>query len=122
MALDPFRTGILDELIRQAGIPLVSVSVADINAVPPVVNLTFDNATPEQVTLANQIVANFDWRRRRALHRNSVVAAFQSLNATQRNLVMAHILAEFLRTNVSAANAMASFLDVPISVDEVDPT
>lgn len=122
MAMDLFRTGILDELIRQAGIPINGISVADINAVPPVVDVQYNNATPEQIALGEQIKANFDWRRRRALHRNSVVAAFQSLNATQRNLVMSHILAEFLRTNVSAANAMAAFLDVPISVDEVDPT
>ena len=123
MARDAARSSILHSLIIQAGVPLVSVSVSDLNAEPPVIVLQFEaGATAEQIALANQIKDAFDWRRRRALTRNTVVAAFQALDATQRNQVMTHIFAEYLRTNVNAANQMAAFLGVPLVVDEIDPT
>lgn len=122
MALDSSRVHILTDLITQAGIPLVGISILNINAVPPLLELQFDNATPEQIALANQIAAGFDWRRRRVLSRNTVVAAWQALNSTQRNTVLAHLLADLLRNNVSATNAISAFLEVPLSVDEVDPT
>lgn len=123
MANDSFRASILDGLIRDAGIPLVSVQVIDINAVPPNVNLVFSpSATAEQIALANQIKDAFDWRRRRALARNTVVTGFQSLTTAQQNAIIKHLVCEMMRLNPSAAAQISQFVGAPLPVDEVDPT
>lgn len=123
MANDSHRINILDGLIRAAGVPIDGVSVTDINATPVAVVVQYQaSATAEQIALAVQIVAQFDWRKRRALARNTVVTALQSLTAPQRALIQTHMMAEYLRDNADIATQIGVFLGTPITVDEVDPT
>lgn len=122
MANDATRTSILHELISDAGIPISGISVVDINAVPPQVQVQYQpEATAEQITLGNQIVANFDWRRRRALARNTVVTALQNLTTAERNAILLHFMADYLRNHPQLAAKIATFLGVGLTVDEVDP-
>lgn len=117
------RQGILGTLLDEAAIPYDSISVVDINANPPVVNIQYKpSATQEQINLGNQIKDAFDWRRRRALARATVVSTLGSLTAGQRAIVDAHQRAEYLRNNPALAAALGVAIGVPIVVDEVDPT
>jgi hypothetical protein len=123
MANDSGRVSILDELLRDAGIAIDGISVIDINATPPDVAIQFKvDATQEQRDLAAQMLADFDWRKRRPLDRGTVVAAMQNLTAQQRALVDRHEQAERLRTNPRLASLLGRALGTPLVVDEVDPT
>lgn len=122
MANDSFRAGILDGLLREAGIPIDGISVLDISAMPPVVNVQYtDAATQEQRDLGAQIVAAFDWRRRRALDRATVVTALGQLTAQQITQVLRHTVCEQLRTNPALATKLNAALGVSLTVDEIDP-
>lgn len=122
MANDPDRLSLLDTLIRQAGVPIDGLSLIDVNSTPVNVTVQYQTAaTTEQRTLAAQIVSDFDWRARVKLDRNTIVAAYQSLNATQKGLLLAHILSEYLRDNPNNATVIGQFLGVPITVDQVAP-
>lgn len=122
MANDSGRVAILDKLIRDAGVPIDGISVADINANPVQFTIQFQaSATQEQIDLAQQIGEAFDWRRRRALARNTVVTALQNLTAGQRAAIQLHQLAEYLRSNPDVAAQVGTFLGTPVSVDEIDP-
>lgn len=122
MANDSSRVGILDGLLKDAGIPVDGISVVDINATPPVVNIQYNgSATQEQRDLGAQILSQFDWRRRRALTRATVVTAILNLTTLQRTAPLNHLLAEYLRTNPTIAAQIGVATATPITVDEVDP-
>lgn len=122
MANDINRQTVLFALLDQAAIPWDGISVSDINATPPAVSISYKPAaTAEQIALGNQILAAFDWRRRRALARNTIVTALQSLTVAERQAVQLHLVAQMLRDNPTAAAAMAQFLGLGLTVDEVDP-
>lgn len=122
MANDASRVAILDGLLKDAGIPIDGISVNDINAVPPLVTVQYrPEATAEQIALGNQMRDNFDWRRRRALGRGTVVTAVNNLTAGQRAVIDAHMRAEHLRNNPQLAAVIATAVGVPLPVDEVDP-
>jgi hypothetical protein len=122
MANDITRTQILANLFTEVGI-VASISVSDINATPVGFTVTYDAAmTAQQIALGDQIKAAFDWRKRRALARATVVAANNQLTAGQRALINAHMQAEYLRTNPKFSAVLAAALEIPLTVDEVDPT
>lgn len=122
MANDATRNLILRGLLDQAGVPN-GVSVVDIATTPPTVNPNYPPTnTAEQNATGDEIIAAFDWRRRRPLTRNTVVAGLQSLTTGQRNSLLLHLLAEYFRANPSAAAQIGTFLGTPVAVDEVDPT
>jgi len=119
---DASRVGILDELIRQAGVPIDGISVADVNAVPPVVNVSYSvNATAEQIALGEQIKDGFDWRKRQPKERATVVIAMNQLTIAQRAIVDRAMIADFLRQNPRVAAAITAETGIPLVVDEVAP-
>lgn len=123
MANDAGRVAILDGLVRAAGVPIDGISVSNITPTPPLVTIQYKaSATAEQIATGEAILAGFDWRRRRALDRNTVVAGLQSLTVGQRNTLVTHMLAEYLRDNPAIAAQIGTFLGTPVAVDEVDPT
>lgn len=122
MANDASRVGILDGLIRDAGIPIDGISVVDVNATPPVVTVQYrPEATAEQIALGDQIKDAFDWRKRRSLDRVVVVVAINNLTVAQRAIIDAHMRAEYLRANPILAAQIGTAAGVPLPVDEVDP-
>lgn len=123
MANSSQRAGILDGLLREAGIPIDGVSVVDVNATPPVVNIQYKaSATQEQIDLGNQMLAQFDWRKRRALDRNTVVTVLQNLTSQQQNAIIRHVVCDALSNNPALAAKINSALGTALTVDEVDPT
>lgn len=123
MARDAGRAGILEALMKDAGVPVLGISVSDINADPPVVNISLSpDATAQQAALAQQMLADFDWRKMRPLSRNTVVTALQNATVAQRNTIQLHVVAEILRNNPDLAAKVAVFLGVALPVEEVDPT
>ncbi len=123
MANSAFRVSILDGLMREAGIPIDGISVVDVNANPPVVNIQYNvSATQEQIDLGNQILAQFDWRKRRPLDRNVVVTALQNLTSQQQNAIIRHLVCDSLRNSPALTAKINSALGTSLTVDEVDPT
>lgn len=123
MANSAFRVSILDGLMREAGIPIDGISVVNINATPPVVNVQYKaTATQEQIDLGNQMLAQFDWRKRRPLDRNTVVTALQNLTSQQQNSIIRHMVCEYLSNNPALAAKINAALGTALTVDEVDPT
>lgn len=123
MATDFNRVGILSDLLEQAGVPSDGISIVDPNTVPPTVNPNYPATnTAEQNATGDGIIAAFDWRKRRKLSRNTVVAGLQSLTNAQRNNLLLHLLAQYFRDNPSVAAQVGTFLGTQVAVDEVDPT
>jgi hypothetical protein len=123
MANDSTRAALLSDQLIEAGVPIDGISVIDIRATPPAIEVQYAaTITEEQRALGDQVVAGFDWRRRRVLDRNTVVAAFQALTPTQRQTLQAHLLCQFARDNPRLAAKIAQFTGAPLVVDEVDPT
>lgn len=123
MANSAFRSSVLAALLDELSIPYSGVQVADINADPVQASISYrPEATAEQIALGDSILAAFDWQRRRALPRNTVVTALQTLTTAQQNAILRHMACEFLRTNPTVAAKINAALGVSLPVDEVDPT
>lgn len=117
-----FRVSVLNGLLAEAGIPVVSVQVIDINATPVNAVIQYPpEATQEQINLGNDILSNFDWRRRRALNRTTVVTALNQLTTNQQNAILRHMACDYLRNNPSLAAQIDAGLGTSLPVDEVDP-
>lgn len=123
MANNSFRVAILDSLLREVGIPFDGISVIDINATPVNAVIQFkSSATAEQIALGNQMLAAFDWRKRRALTRSIVVNALQQLTPAQQNAILRHAVCEMLRNSPQLAAQVDAVLGTSLPVDEVDPS
>jgi hypothetical protein len=123
MANDASRVGILHELLVESGVPVDGISVADINANPVAYAVQYSaSATVEQIALGDQLGAAFDWRKRRSLPRATIVTALNQLTNAQINAILRHQAAEYLRNNPQLALKLFAALDIPVVVDEVDPT
>lgn len=123
MANDAGRAAILQDKMIEAGVPVVGITVTDINATPVAFTVQYDAAiTSEQQALGDQMAGDFDWRKRRALARATVVSSLGALTVGQRAAIDAHMRAEFLRQSPTLAAKIGLATETPIVVDEVDPT
>lgn len=123
MANSTSRAIILDGLLREVGIPFDGISVIDINATPVNAVIQFKaSATAEQIALGNQMLADFDWRKRRALARSVVVNALQQFTTAQQNAILRHAVCEMLRNSPQLAAQIDAVLGTSLPVDEVDPS
>lgn len=122
MANSVLRQTVLLGLLDEVAIPYESLVVADINANPVGAHFVYKPAaTAEQIALGDSILAAFDWRKRVALDRNTVVTALQQLTTQQQNTILRQIAGELLRTNAPLAGKIAAAVGVPLVVDQVDP-
>lgn len=116
------RLTVLDAVLREAGIPIHGVSVQNLNSTPVQASISFrSEATQEQIDLGNDILATFDWRKRRALNRATVVTALNQLTTNQQNAILRHMACDYLRNNPSLAAQIDAGLGTSLPVDEVDP-
>lgn len=123
MANSIFRTDVLSALLLEAEIPFISIAVTDINADPVAASIVYKpEATPEQIGLGDQMLASFDWRKRRALSRTTVVTALNQLTTTQQNAILRHVVCDIIRNNAGLATKINAALGTSLTVDEVDPT
>jgi hypothetical protein len=123
MANSSFRSTVLQGLLDQAQIPYESIVVVDINATPVDVHITYKPAaTAEQISFGDTTLASFDWRKRRALSRATVVTALQSLTTNQQNAILRNVVCDLLRNNASLAAQIDAALGTSLPVDEVDPS
>ena len=122
MANSAQRAQILDATLREAGIPIDGISIQQI--IDPVqATIQFKpEATQEQINLGNQMLAEFDWRKRRALARNTVVTALQQFTTTQQNAILRHVVCDIVRNNPSLMAQIDAALGTSLPVDEVDPS
>ena len=120
MPLD--RITVLDQTLRAAGIPIEGIT----NAGPPYpagVTINYaPAATAEQRTAGEQIRETFDYRPRRSLSRANIVQQIASLTTAQQNQLLRHLLAFLLRSNDGEATDILTGSNLPVAVDEVDPT
>lgn len=123
MANSSSRVSILAGLLNEVGIPFDGISVIDIAASPVNAVIQFKtSATAEQIALGNQMLAAFDWRRRRALTRTVVVNALQQFTTAQQNAILRHAICEMLRNSPQLAAQIDAVLGTSLPVDEVDPS
>lgn len=115
------RLPVLQAVLAEAGIPIHGVAV--ISLVSPVqAEIDFKaEATQEQINAGNAILATFDWRRRRALARATVVAVLNQLSAGQQNAILRHMACDYLRNHPTVAAQIDAGLGTSLPVDEVDP-
>ncbi len=110
-------------LLDEVAIPYAGITIQDINANPVQATLQYlPQATAEQIALGDQILAAFDWRRRRALPRGTVVTALGQLTTNQQNAVIRHMVCDYLRQNPRIMTQINAALGTSLTVDEVDPT
>jgi hypothetical protein len=122
MANSAFRVSVLNGVLAEAGIPVDGISIVDIAPTPPVVTIQYTaDATAEQIALGDQILAQFDWRKRRALARTTVVTALQQLTTAQQNAILRHVVCEIVRNQPALAAQIDAALGTSLPVDEVDP-
>lgn len=119
----PINQRVLDfeAYIRGVGAPISGLSVS--GDPPDGVTVEFlAEATPEQVAWVANAKDTFDWRSRRLLERNQIVALLSDLTVAQRQALLAHMLAAYFRSNKSEAINVLATLGVALPIDEVDPT
>lgn len=107
----------LHEQIAAAGIPITGVNRGTL-ADPVLVTVQFaPEATAEQRSQAQAIVAGFDWRPRRKRPYTELISAIGNLTVSDRNKLINLSLAHFLRENPKAA----SLVGITLSGDEPEP-
>lgn len=123
MALDPTRKTILEALLTQANVPFTGVTINELSATPPDVDIAYTaGATAEQIALGEQILSEFDWRRRRALGLGACLAVVNSLTAQQITAILRLQAADYLRKNPLVAATVAALAGAPLPLDEIDPS
>lgn len=119
------RQPYLEDLLKASAIPFTGITVTDINAEPPVVTINYSElATAQQIIDGNAILADFDWRARRALPTATVRATLlNALTQSDRTNLVVAILAQFLLGDPRQAAKLISLVGLSgVAVDEVDPT
>lgn len=121
MAFGSTRIAAFDAYLRDNAIPIDGLSSN--GDAPAGITIQFKpEATAEQIAWAENAKATFDWRRRRALSRNTIVTAFSNLTTAQQNAVIRHVCAYIARQNPSEVASLAAVVGISLPVDEVDPT
>lgn len=83
----------LDEMVREAGIPIFGMRGVQGN-----VSIDFDpSATDQQKTDAAAIVAGFDWTPRKPKSHQALIAGIASLLVTDRSKLFSAVAADLLR-------------------------
>lgn len=121
------RVADFDVYLRTLGIPIPISGVSDNNngtdAYPQGVSINFlGSATAEQIAQGNTALAEFDWRKRRMIARNTIVNTLAALTAAQQNAILRHICAAYIREHKAEALDLLATLQQNIPIDEVDPT
>lgn len=93
------RLAVLDQLIRDAGVPIDGLSGSG-----PGVRIDFrEEATPNQRAAAHQLAATFDWRERRPKSTNALMSEIQSLQADEKQNLLIAVAAQYLQSDPSLA-------------------
>lgn len=115
------RVAAFESLLRNNSIPISGIGVS--GDAPAGITINFlPAATAEQIAWANDQKASFDWRRRRAIARNTIVTTLAGLTANQQNAILRHVCAYIARQNPDEVANLAAVVGVSLPVDEVDPT
>lgn len=116
-----FRIAVLEAQLRAAGLPISGVSLG---ATPPstVVVSWVGTPTTEQVNAAQAIVDGFDYRPRRDLTPAQIASQIAGLTVAQEVALRRRVLARVLLGNPADAQDVIAALNLPLAVDEVDPT
>lgn len=115
------RISDFDQFLQANSIPFSGISQS--GDAPAGVTIHFlPAATAEQISWANEQKDEFDWRRRRAIARNTIVTALAALTTQQQNAILRHAVAYLMRQNPPEMANIAAVVGLALPVDEVDPT
>jgi hypothetical protein len=87
-----------EEQLRNAGIPVIGISVVDQNTNPPTLRIDLSpDATPAQRLQAETIRTTQDWRRRRKRQLAALVQEYRNLSAAQKTQAQERAIALLAR-------------------------
>ena len=114
------RQIVLDKVLREAGIPFLSLSVG--SSPPSSVTISYTaEATQEQKDAAQAIIDAFDYRPRRDLTPGQIASQIAGLTVAQEVALRRRILSRVLLAFGEDAQDLIASLNLPLAVDEVVP-